>query len=84
MMEVLVVYDSAASRYLEPFTCPTVEYALREFRTAVNKEGHTFWKYPGDFTLFAVGKFDPETGQITPEANRSLGVGIQFVQGDAS
>ena len=46
------VFDSAAKRYLEPFFCPSVEFAIREFKSAANTEGHMFSKYPADYTLF--------------------------------
>lgn len=73
------VYDSAAGRYLEPFTAPSIDFALRGFREAVNTEGHHFGKFPSDYTLFHIGEFDPETGQMQGMEPRSLGVAITFV-----
>ena len=75
---IFTVYDSAANRYLDPFNAPTIEFAIREFRTAVNKEGHQFCQYPDDYTLFHIGEFNAETGQLQPSELRSLGVAITF------
>ena len=79
--ELFSIWDSAAQRYLEPFFAPTIEYAIRQFRQAVNKPDHQFNLYPEDYTLFHVGSFDQEEGQLQPLATpHSLGVAISFIQ----
>lgn len=77
--EAFSVFDTAASRFLEPFFAPTVEFAIRSFREAVNSSGHQFNKFPEDYTLFHVGAFDAEKGEFTVVSPRSLGVGITFL-----
>lgn len=79
-MNVFTVFDSAASAYLEPFFAPTLEFALRGFREAVNKEGHQFAKFPEDYTLFHIGEFDQGTGALKPCEPRSLGVALTLVE----
>lgn len=59
------VYDSAAKAFLPPFTFPTKDMAVREFRACANDDAHAFCKYASDYTLFEVGEFNPETGVIT-------------------
>ncbi len=78
-MQICTVYDSAAIRYLEPFFAPTIEFAIRGFREAVNREEHQFNKFPADYTLFSVGSFQPETGEIVGHSPISLGVAITFL-----
>lgn len=73
------VYDSAAGMYLEPFFAPSVEFAIRSFRQAVNTDAHQFNLYPTDYTLFAIGRWDPESGVLEPQVPHSLGVGITFI-----
>lgn len=73
------VFDSAAGMYLEVFFAPSIEFAIRGFREAVNSEGHQFKKFPADYTLFHVGAFDQKTGQLVPREPTSLGVAITFV-----
>lgn len=88
---LLAIYDQAAGRYLDPFVSPSIEFAIRSFREAANDPEHQFARFPGDYTLFKIGEFDPETGQLTGNDPQSLGVAITFVdrssipyQGDAA
>lgn len=80
LTQLFTVYDTAADRFLDPFCAPTVEFAIRGFREAVNTQGHQFNKFPQDYTLFHVGEFDPENGALTDFAARSLGVAITFIE----
>mgnify|MGYP000089878766 CR=1 FL=1 len=72
------VYDSAAGMYLDPFVSPSQEFAIREFRRVVNKPGHQFNEFPEDYTLFYIGEFNPENGEIAANHPLSLGVAITF------
>lgn len=76
---LFTIFDQAAGLYLEPFFAPSIEYAIREFRAAVNNDGHQFANFPGDFTLFHIGRFDPETGKVTGMNPASLGVALTFL-----
>lgn len=76
---LFAVFDSAAHGFLDPFPAPTVEFAIRGFREAVNKPGHQFQKFPEDYTLFHVGSFDSATGTLEALPPRSLGVAVTFV-----
>lgn len=78
-MYLFTVFDSAAKAYLEPFAAPTVEFAIRGFRQAVNQPGHQFGKFPDDYTLFSIGAFDQEMGRLLPQEPVSLGVAITFI-----
>lgn len=81
--QIYAVFDSAAKLFLDPFFVPTHDFALREFRTAINKEGHQFAKYPEDYILFYLGDYNPATGAFDPQpAPVSMGVGSQFVAGN--
>lgn len=76
--QLFSVYDSAAHRYLDPFPAPTIEFAIRGFRQAVNTPEHQFNQFPEDYTLFHVGEFNPEDGLLTITGPTSLGVAITF------
>lgn len=82
MNAICCVYDSVADRYLDPFTGPTVEFCVREFRRATNKPGSQFNLYPEDYCLFHIGNFDPDTGVIHAETPRSLGVAAKYKDPD--
>lgn len=82
--EVFTVYDSAARLYLEPFFAETVEVALRMFRVLVNKEGHSFNRWPQDYVLFHVGSYNAEVGELFPMTPHSIAVGITCVESKVS
>lgn len=73
------VYDQAAERFLDPFVAPTHAVAIRGFEAAIGKQGHPFQEYPQDYTLFQIGSFDAESGQLVPITPHSLGNGVQFI-----
>lgn len=68
-IEIFAVYDSAAERHLDPFTGPTIEFAIRGFREACTTDGHQFKKFPEDYVLYHVGTFDTVLGQVTGMPN---------------
>ncbi len=73
-MKIFAIFDSKAEAYLNPFFNPTAGVALRSFAQAANDEQHDFNKFAGDYTLFELGSFDPQTGTISPlSAPHNLG-----------
>ncbi len=76
---IFSVWDSAAGMFLDPFVAPTIEFAIRGMREAVNTEGHQFAKFPEDYTLFCVGEFDPVGRDLRGQEPQSLGVALSFV-----
>jgi len=80
MKHLFTVYDAAAGLYLDPFVAPSIEFAIREFRKIVNTEGHQFNNFPADYTLFHIGKFSAESGNLDRAEPTSLGVAITFIE----
>ncbi len=79
--EIFSAYDSVAQRYLPPFFAPSIAEAIRSFRTVCNETQHEFYKHSTDYTLFHLGSFDAESGEILGLANpHSLGMAASFVQ----
>ena len=75
------VYDSAADLFLPTWHASNIEVALRRFRKTVNTpaEGNPINEYPEDYTLFHVGEFNQETGEVISLATpHSLGVAVIF------
>ncbi len=77
---LFTVWDSAAGCFLDPFVAPSIEFAIRGMREAVNTEGHQFAKFPEDYTLFMIGEFDAVTGALTGQEPQSLGVAVTFIK----
>ena len=76
---IFSIYDSAAEAYITPFFMPKAAQALRVFRQMLNDDSHQFSNSPADYTLFKLGEFDIESGEIQYEIPISLGNGLQFM-----
>ena len=81
ILNVYSIYDSAAKAYTQPFFMHNDGLAIRAFQDNVNsKEENNISKHPDQFTLYKIGSYNDETGQITKQdINKSLGNGIEFV-----
>lgn len=77
--QCFTVYDQAAKQFLTPFFAPTVEYAVRGFRTACEKDGHQFNAYPEDYVLYSIGEFFPETGAMSSHDPVKIAMALDFV-----
>lgn len=54
--------------YGQPFSLPSVEVAVREFRNQVNSETPNLLNTnKSDMVLFKLGVFDTQSGEIIPE-----------------
>lgn len=63
-LKVFCVHDSCADSYLPPFCLPSTKEAVRAFRVCVNEKGHNFSGSPGDYSLFHLGDFDTDSGEL--------------------
>lgn len=63
-MYMTSVYDSKVKQYMSVMTSRTAEEAIRSFGAAATQEGHDFKKFSGDFTLWLLGYYYPDTGKI--------------------
>jgi hypothetical protein len=53
--------------------------AKRTFSQCINSEDHQFAQAPADYTLFEIGTFDDELGQLSVyRSQENLGNGINF------
>lgn len=77
-MEIMTVLDMVAQRYLEPFFTPTIDAAIRSFRAAVNTPEHQFAKFPEDYVLYHIGRWDEETGEVEGVEGRKIAMASQF------
>lgn len=82
--QVFSVFDSATKLFLDPFFAQTIEEALRRFRATVNHpEATNINEYPEDYTLFHLGEYDLESGELRPLSTpHSLGLAVTFLNPD--
>lgn len=77
------VFDAKADAFLPPWIMPRTTMAQRTFSDCVNSNDHQFAAHPEDYTLFQLGMWDDETGQLdqlpTP---RSLGLALEYIKHD--
>lgn len=76
------IQDSKAAAWLPPLFFSAKGAAVRAFSDAVNKGDGEIAKHPGDYTLYKIGEFDEQTGEITGCVAELLGNGSNFVTGD--
>ncbi len=77
--EIFSVFDAAAKRFIDPFTGPTLEFAIRGFKEACGTEGHQFGKFPEDYTLYHVDTFDMEQGVLIGSEGHKIAMASSFV-----
>ena len=78
--KIFSVYDSKAQIYTNPFYQHNQQMAMRTFSDAINHPEHQFARNPEDYTLFEVGEFNDETGEVQDAILISLGNGLEFVR----
>lgn len=59
------VFDSKVNAYMRPFCAPSGGAAERSFVKEVNTPDSPMNDNPEDYTLFELGEFNDENGQIT-------------------
>lgn len=64
-MRIFTVHDNKAEAYLPPVYYKTKGEALRAFETTCKNKESQFHQYPSDFTMYELGEFNEQTGDIT-------------------
>lgn len=64
MLKAFSVYDQKSASYSQPFFARTAGEGERMFREEAKNTNSFMSKYPEDFTLYATGEFDPDTGRF--------------------
>ncbi len=74
------VHDTKAAAYLQPWFQTKDALAIRNFADCVNDKNHNFGRHPEDYNLFQIGEFNDQNATIEPNAPKSLGNGIEFIE----
>lgn len=78
-MKIFGIYDSKAEAFLNPFFMKSKGEAIRAVSSLVADANHNFCKYAADFTLFELGEFEDNSGNITiHDAKINLGCLLEF------
>lgn len=73
------VFDAAAGIYNPPIFAATKGLALRGFIEAVNDSNSSLSKHLADYTLFQIGEYDDNTGELTSTTPLSCGNALEYV-----
>lgn len=65
-MKLYSIFDAKANTYCAPFECVSNGVAIRQLMDLVSDAKTTVSKYPEDFSLYFVGDFDTDNGQLLP------------------
>ncbi len=77
ILKIFSIHDSAAEAHITPFFLPQDQQAIRSFRDCLDDPKHQFHQHPADYTLFAHGVFDANSGEFVLQEKKSLGNGTQ-------
>lgn len=81
VIKMFAVYDSKAKAYSPPVSFTATGLAIRWFTDVVNDPKSSVSRYPEDFSLFEVGMFDDNTGELARiEKPLNLGIGSAYVR----
>jgi hypothetical protein len=76
--KIFTVYDSKLEAYLQPFFMQSKGAAIRAFSDSSNDTQTQFSKHPGDFTLFEIGEYDDQNGNLKNYASKvNLGTALE-------
>jgi len=64
LKQIFSIYDLKAQAFYQPFFFDTIGQAKRIIHDFVQEDGHPFNKHPHDYTLFNLGTFNDNTGEI--------------------
>ncbi len=79
MIGIFTVFDVKAEAYLQPFFAHKEALALRMFTEAASDPDHQFCKHAEDYTLFAIGEWEENSGEIQMyDVKKPLGNALQF------
>lgn len=80
--KIFSVYDSKAEAWTRPMVNDNIGRMLRSFEDLANDKNHPIGQHPEDYSLFEIGEFDDESGDIIAvQPKVSLGIAIQYSKG---
>lgn len=81
ILKVFTIYDSKLEAFMQPFFMQSKGAAIRAFTDTVNDRSTQFNKHPSDFTLFEIGEYDDQKGNLANYTSKnSLGLAVEFIK----
>lgn len=73
------IFDTASGIYMRPFTMASDGQVLRMFKDIACDADHDIGKHPEDYSVFRIGEYDDNTGEIKPEIKTCLATALEMV-----
>lgn len=70
IINAYTLYDAKSLTYSPPFYAAAHGSAIRMVMELCNDMGTTVGRHPADFTLYCVGRFNDQSGEMLPAATR--------------
>ncbi len=71
-VQCYAIFDSCSGIYEKPFFSTADDLVKREFQDVATSADHLIGKHPEHFTLWRLGIFNNENGQLQNETNEQL------------
>ncbi len=78
-LNVYSIFDTASGLYSRPYFTQSDAEAVRSFTDVSTDADHPVGKHAEDYTLFRLGTFDDERGQLNDEVNESLCTALERI-----
>lgn len=72
------IYDSKTGVFNTPFFAMNNATAIRTFSDAANDTQTNINRHPEDFSLFHIGTYDEESGEVSPANHTNLGLATDY------
>lgn len=78
-LNIYSIFDVASGAYLRPFFMQSDGQATRSFGDIAQDADHEIGKHPADYTLFKVGLFDDNSGEIVAWSPEKIATALELV-----
>ncbi len=78
-VQLYAVFDQCAGIYEKPIFSTADDVVKREFQDIATSEDHAFAKHPEHYSLWRLGNFNNENGQLIDEDNECLWTAIEAI-----
>ena len=73
------IYDVASQAYMRPFFMMSDGQAIRTFTDIATDADHEIGKHPEDYTLFRIGQFNDNTGEMVGQSPEKIATALERV-----
>lgn len=78
-LNIYALFDSQIAAFAQPYFSPTNGSALRAFSDHVNDKNSPVNKHPGDYSVYQLGSYDDQTGEIQPVKPARIGTAVEYL-----